>query len=282
MRKALRIFGLVTPIVALTTSSTSATTTDAAVFTSESGITVPNSITDDPTSSSIIHQPTFTSLSNSQASVRGIYLGSASVIDVADGKTTYSYICPTSTKTLTTFGGLDGWNACGDSIARTATFIDGPSQYVYYAPFEWNTQTVSGFDVYDSSTTFSWTSVSTDSINHTVPLTTYIMCDVSRTVIKTQCSISFTASAMNSAESSEVSSLNYVVTAIFTDDGPTTTTTWGPSAWITLGPIPVVSGADKLSSSAKPTVSQQSGVRRQLSALNLGLMLAVLGISLYL
>jgi hypothetical protein len=213
--------------------------------------------------------------------VRGLFLGSASVINVADGTTTYSYICPTSSSSSAdTDEDPDDWNACDDGYAKEATFVDGPSQYAYYVTTNWNTQSYTMFDDNGNGTTIS-TDVETDSLTHTASLTISFVCSLSGSVIKTDCVATFTAPALNSAESSEIDSMNYAQTATFDDPfGATvTSSSWDQSEWMTLGPVPVVSGAEKLSGGAKATGTgtqpKGNGAEKMAVGSSFGLVLAI-------
>jgi hypothetical protein len=144
----------------------------------------------------------------------------------------------------------------------------------------WNSQSYTFTDESGHGTTIS-TDVETDSITHTASLTTYIVCSLSGNVIKTECPVTFTASGMNSAESSEINSMNYDQTAVFDSPFGTTTTSssWDQSEWVTLGPVPVVSGAEKISGGAKATGTatppKANGAEKVVTRSNLGLVLAI-------
>jgi hypothetical protein len=75
--------------------------------------------------------------------------------------------------------------------------------------------------------------------------------------------------------------MNYAQTASFDNSFETTTTSssWDPSEWITLGPVPVVSGAEKLTGGgAKATgtgVPKGNGAEKMAAGWSLGLVLAI-------
>jgi hypothetical protein len=144
----------------------------------------------------------------------------------------------------------------------------------------WNSQSYIFTDESGDGTTTS-TDVETDSLTHTQSLTMSFVCSLSGSVIKTDCAATFTAPGMNSAESSEINSMNYDQTAVFENPWETTATptSWDQSEWMTLGPVAVVSGAENLNGGAKATSTASqpkgNGAEKVVAASSLGLVLAI-------
>lgn len=236
----------------------------------------------------ITNGPKFPPVPSGTPSVTGMLIGSVSLINVANGSTTYQYVCPTSTSsssgndTFSTMDLGDDWVACDifqadasdddyDVSISNMTSVIGPSNLAYYQTSIWWDDTI--YDTYGSPR-------STDSSSHSAPITKSWNCPIKDGVIST-CLYTWTASPINSAEVSQLSVYNSKFMSIQSSrlsEYPEL------GASVTLGAVPVVGGAAKLTAAPIPTVGsgkKNGAVSEKIIGTTFGLVVVALVIVIF-
>jgi hypothetical protein len=206
-------------------------------------------------STMITEGPIFPPVPTGVPSVLGMLLGNVSVINVGNGSTTYTYICPSSTSSSPGRASSStkaeayqrDWGACNIENSGNGTSIIGQSNLAWYTTFSWEELTK-----YDSELQLSTTLAALESMS----ITQWLNCPMSGSLISV-CWATYTASSLNSAQSDQISFFNsreLSSQSAFLSSSPEA------GNILTLGQVPVVAGTEKLSAAtATATATKTNG-----------------------